>query len=357
MYILMSSIRDFSLPEAYESIRRMDKLPEIDRSIEWNALVSLVRSLFHNDTERGGRPNFDEIVMIKTLFLQGLYNISDEMLEKELYDRISFRNFLHYPDKMPDARTIWLFRERLSSSGMDNRIWSEIWKQLESHGIAVKKGVIQDASIISTDQGKHGRKKPPVPFDVFSSNATVHEPADQKETGRIGKAMKLQKKLLRTRERKYSLTRRSKDGTFVNHNGKNYFGYKIHTAQSVDNHLILRIVVTTASVHDSQVDLSMPGIVCYRDRGYQGAPCRGVNGTMKRSSVNTPLTIDEVRRNGRISRKRVPGERPYSILKRVQNHSHTFVTMVRRVRVRMVFACLAYNFLTISDLRRRGVIA
>lgn len=51
-------------------------------------------------------PNIDEIVMIKPLFLQAIYNISDEVLESELHDRLSFRNFLHYPETIPDARTI-----------------------------------------------------------------------------------------------------------------------------------------------------------------------------------------------------------------------------------------------------------
>ena len=62
----------------------------------------------------------DEIIVIKALFLQGLYNMVDEKLEKELYDRISFYNFLHYPEKMLDARTLRAFLDRLSSTGMAN---------------------------------------------------------------------------------------------------------------------------------------------------------------------------------------------------------------------------------------------
>ncbi|EQD57419.1 transposase IS4 family protein, partial [mine drainage metagenome] len=82
--------------------------------------------------------------MIKTLFLQGMYNLSDESMEKEIYDRISFRNFLHYPETVPDSRTIWLFRERLSNTGTDKKIWKHIWKQLEDKGIMIKTGTIQD---------------------------------------------------------------------------------------------------------------------------------------------------------------------------------------------------------------------
>ena len=166
----------------YETIRSSDILPEIDRSIDWESMRPMIRSLFHNNTEKGGRPNFDEIVMIRALFLQGLYSIVDEKLEKELYDRISFHNFLHYPEKMPDARTLWALRERMSMTGMDKHIWSELWRQLESRGIVIRNDVIQDASFITSDHGKHGRKKPPAPDMPDLSEKPV--PADMKEAKR-----------------------------------------------------------------------------------------------------------------------------------------------------------------------------
>ena len=48
-------------------------------------------------------------------------------MEKELHDGISFRNFLHYPEIIPDSRTIWLFRERVSSTGKDKIMWKHIY--------------------------------------------------------------------------------------------------------------------------------------------------------------------------------------------------------------------------------------
>ena len=78
---------------------------------------------------------------------------------------------------------------------------------------------------------------------------------------------------------------------------------------------------------------------------------------MDRASRNTPLTMKQVRRNIRISRKRTPGERPYSVIKRVQNGGHTLVTMVRRVRVKMTFVNMAYNLSTVVHMKRIGIIA
>ena len=71
-------------------------------------------NLYHNDTEERGKPNIPIITMVKILFLQSLYNLSDKQAEKEIHDRISFMNFLDYPDQLPDSKTIWFFRERLS---------------------------------------------------------------------------------------------------------------------------------------------------------------------------------------------------------------------------------------------------
>ncbi|MEM3455733.1 MAG: hypothetical protein QXT72_04180 [Candidatus Micrarchaeia archaeon] len=48
----------------------------------------VLKDLYNNDTEKGGRPNIDEIVMIKSLFSQTIYNIFDELLERELHNML-----------------------------------------------------------------------------------------------------------------------------------------------------------------------------------------------------------------------------------------------------------------------------
>ncbi|MEM3455715.1 MAG: transposase [Candidatus Micrarchaeia archaeon] len=48
-------------------------------------MKTILKDLYHNDTEKRGKPNIDEIVMIKSLFLQAIYNIRDEALERELH--------------------------------------------------------------------------------------------------------------------------------------------------------------------------------------------------------------------------------------------------------------------------------
>ena len=110
------------------------------------------------------------------------------------------------------------------------------------------------------------------------------------------------------------------------------------------------VEATTASVHDSRVDLSKPGEVVYRDKGYFGVKPRGYDATMKRASRGHPLSIWDRLRNARINRKRSPGERPFAVIKRVFGSGHVLVTSVGRVHVKMVFSCLCFNLVQLGSL-------
>ena len=120
--------------------------------------------------------------------------------------------------------------------------------------------------------------------------------------------------------------------------------------------LIREFKVTTASVHDSQVDLSNPGEVVYRDKGYFGVKPRGYDATMKRAVRNNPLTIRDKLRNQRISRKRAPGERPFAVIKNVFK-AGVMVTTVARTSVKMLFSCFSFNLYQLRTLKRKGDLA
>jgi IS5 family transposase len=63
--------------------------------------------------------------MIKILILQHWYNLSDQKMERELANNLSFMNFLGYSETIPDSTTIWLFRERLKEKKSFDAIWQE----------------------------------------------------------------------------------------------------------------------------------------------------------------------------------------------------------------------------------------
>ena len=68
-------------------------------------------------------------------------------------ERISFMAFLGFPDPFPDSRTIWLFKQRIAESGKDELVLAELQRQLDSMGLQVKRGTIQDATFIEADTG------------------------------------------------------------------------------------------------------------------------------------------------------------------------------------------------------------
>ncbi|MFW5935669.1 MAG: IS5 family transposase [Candidatus Hadarchaeota archaeon] len=312
----MESLIDYCLKEEYSKVKRLgDRLDEVKSLIDWEAFRPIVAGMYRNDTEKGGRPNADEVVMIRLLILQEWHGLSDPELERQATDRLSFRNFLGSHD-IPDYSTVWTFRERLAKTGKDKEVWNELQRQLNAKGLVVKKGSIQDAAFMTSDPG-HAGDKP------------------------------------RGDEAK---TRRSKDGTWTKKNSKSFFGFKLHAKTDMDYGLIRAIEITTASLHDSQVDLAEPGEVVYKDKGYFGAPSRGIDATMKRAVRNHPLTIWDKLRNKRISKKRSPGERPFAVIRRVFKAGHVMVTTTARTVVKMTFACFSFNLYHLGSLKKKNLV-
>jgi len=312
----MDSFTSFTLRKLYRKINKLgDRLAKIEPLIDWDPFKPIIQPLYDNQGPQGGRPNIDPVFMVKMLVLQQWYGLSDPELERQTNDRISFHRFLGFPDAVPDATTVWLFRERLAESGRDKLVWQELQRQLDEKGLKVKKGVVQDASFITADPG--------------------HAKAD-KPRGEEAK------------------TRRSRDGSWTKKGSRSFFGYKLHAKEDTDLGLIRDLDVSTASVHDSRVDLSQPGEVVYRDKGYFGVKPRGYDATMRRATRGHPLGIRDKLRNRRINRKRAPGERPFAVIKRVFGSGHVVVTTVKRVHVKMVFACFCFNLVQLGTLAVRS---
>ena len=134
-------------------------------------------------------------------------------------------------------------------------------------------------------------------------------------------------------------------------NHEKHFGYMSHALVN-EIKIIEKLSVTTANVHDSQIDLSIPGIICYGDKGYFGSDCKGINGTMDRAVRGHPLPVKSIRRNLRISRIRSAVEHPYAFFKSMFHFAHVMVTTVQRVRVKTYFTAMCYNLVRARFLDR-----
>ena len=157
----MENLVDFALEKRYESIKRLgDRLDGFSTLINWERFRTVVGDLYRNQTEEGGRPNIDIVLMIKMLGLPSMYSLSDPELERQANDRISFMKFLGYPNKVPDQTTVWYFRERLAKTGKDKEIWDELQRQLDAQCLKIKKGTIQDATFITSEPGHASTNTP-----------------------------------------------------------------------------------------------------------------------------------------------------------------------------------------------------
>ena len=81
----MNSFTSLGLRETYRKVEQLgDKLSEITKLIDWEAFRPQLEDMYNNKTEKGGRPNFDVILMLKVLLLQQWYSLSDMEAEKQI---------------------------------------------------------------------------------------------------------------------------------------------------------------------------------------------------------------------------------------------------------------------------------
>ncbi len=304
----MENLLDFALKSKYAKVKQLrPRLEEMKRLMDWDAFLVL----FPSQETNLGRPEYDRGLMVKLLFLQSWYGISDEELEFQCYDRLSFQQFLDFPKSIPDYSTIWRFREELTEFNLLERIWAELQRQIDRHHIKVEQGSIQDASFVLADPGK-------------------------KHSGMDGRG-------------KDAKTSRSKDGSWTKKHGRSHFGFKLHAKIQRGSKLIRSVVVTTAKMHDSEIDIADPDEIIYRDKAYTGVSSRAKgNGSMKRGN----LSVKDELRNKRISRKRAQGEHPFATIHRAFHAGRTKLTTVYRVFVQQVFICAAYNLYRLHFLIR-----
>ncbi|ODR91219.1 transposase [Sinorhizobium alkalisoli] len=142
----------WDLDERYQRLSAVgDPLEKLNAIIPWAVFEKpLAKALKRSDGSKGGRPAFPSVLMFKILVLQALYNLSDNQAEFVIQDRLSFMRFLglSLSEKVPDAKTIWLFRENLVRAGAIDNLFARFDKHLSRSGYLAKGGQIVDATII-----------------------------------------------------------------------------------------------------------------------------------------------------------------------------------------------------------------
>lgn len=182
-----------------------DQLEAFGRAVDFEVFrADLTKALSYSDGSQGGRPPFDPVMMFKVLVIQAANNLSDERTEFLISDRLSFMRFLGLglSDRVPDARTIWLFREKLTKADAIKPLFDRFDATLRAAGYIAMGGQIVDASLIAAPKQRN----------------TEEEKKDLKE-GRIPEHWKARPARLRQKDRdarwtvKFSKAKERPDGS------------------------------------------------------------------------------------------------------------------------------------------------
>ena len=220
-----------------------DQLEAFSRTVDFEVFrPELEKALAYSDGSKGGRPPFDPVLMFKILVIQTLNNLSDERTEYLINDRLSFMRFLGLglSDRVPDAKTVWLFRERLTQAGAIERLFDRFDTTLRNAGYLPMSGQILDATLVAAPKQRN----------------TNAEKADLR-AGRIPEDWQDKPAKLAHKDRharwtlKFAKAKRQDDGTMPSSDlAIPFFGYKSHVSIDRKFRFIRKWKTTDAAAND-----------------------------------------------------------------------------------------------------------
>jgi len=306
----------FDLDDRYAALSEIgDPLERLAAVIDFEPFrYRLEKALKRSDGSKGGRPAYDCVMMFKILVLQALYGLSDDQAEFMTGDRLSFMRFLGlgFEDGVPDAKTIWLFRELLVEAKAIDKLFALFDRRLSEKGYLAMGGQIIDATLVEAPRQRNNED----------------EKRDIKE-GKVPEEWK---------DNPHKLAQKDMDARWTLKRGRKpdpakrnaveiaipVFGYKNHLGADVTHGFIRTWAVTSAARHDGQQ---------LRELLHKANKASGVwADTAYRSKRNEAI----IARNGLFSKvhhRRAPGKP----LNQVQSRANAVRSKVRS-RIEHVFA-------------------
>jgi len=321
------SFGDGLLSSRRKRCKLADQLSELDQLIDWSVLVEEISGIDKTDRKIGGRPRTNPTWMIKAIFLQHLFSLSDPQLEDQLIDRLSFQKFvgIHLDQEIPCFTTFWRFKEALARNGLDQKIFERVNEGLGQQGLFLKKGTIVDAVILPSSNR---------PLSDEKREKLDKEPSHQIDT----------------------------DARSTKKRGQWYFGYKGHIGVDIGSKLIRTLTFTPAHEHDStQTEAlisydegSLFGDKAYFDNyhKYSARKYGWYYGVLEKPARGQKLSGKQKKRNRKHSRVRASVEHPFAWMKTKAGLTRMRAKNQIRNRLRFVFTCIGWNLSRTAFLRR-----
>jgi IS5 family transposase len=338
----------FDFAERANKLTQMgDPLVGLNERIDWEAFRKDLSLVHEKDrkSNAGAKP-IDVVLMFKVLVLQQLHNLSDDRIEYQIRDRLSFMRFLglQLEDRVPDAKTVWLFREQLKKKGLVVALFARFHEQLAAQGYLAKSGQMIDATFIEVPRQRNTREE----NDQIKKDET---PADWQKP-----------------ENKAQLRQKDVEARWTKKNDEKHYGYKNHINADQDNKLIQHYAVTHAAVHDSQAfdflidekiqeDGSKRDV--YADSAYRSqekeaqlAAAGIASQICEKGARNCPLTEQQKTANRAKSKVRARVEHVFGA--QAQMGGHVVRTIgVARAWVKIGMMNLVYNMVRLGQLHKR----
>jgi transposase, IS5 family len=301
---------------------------------------AVVRLAPEERKSNAGRKPFDAVLMFKVLVLQTLYNLSDEQVEYQIRDRISFMRFLGLglEDPVPDATTVWLFREALANAGLMKTLFERFTRHLDAKGYIARGGQIIDATIVSVPKQRN-----------------THEENEAIKAGQTPEGWE---------DKPAKNAQKDKEARWTKKHGKSYYGYKNHVDVDRKHKLIRRYAESDAAVHDSQkldelLDKSNTSAEVWADSAYLSAEieaklkAKGYKSRVHRRALrNRPLSERQQAANTARSRVRARVEHVFADQENAMGGKIVRTIGMARACVKIGMMNLVYNMRRLVQLER-----
>jgi IS5 family transposase len=315
-------------------------LQKLNTIIDWEIFREPIeKALYKEAKSNAGAKPYDRVLMFKILVLQRYYNLSDEQTEFQITDRLSFMDFLGLSlgDKVPDEKTIWLFKDDLSKTDVSKTLFNTFTNKLMQHGIVAKEGSIVDASFVTVpkQRNKADENKQIKNNEIPQSFQDNPNKKAQKDC----------------------------DARWTKKNNQNEYGYKDHVNSDQKTKLITKYTVTPASTHDSQAVkdiIDESDKIMYADSAYKSEEIekylktKNIQGKIiKRKYRNKPLEKTDHKSNYKHSKTRVRVEHIFGTLtSQMHNALHLKAIGLRRISSLVGLMNLTYNLVRYEQLVR-----
>lgn len=318
-----------------------DPLEKLNKVVDWKIFRQMLQKAFkHEPQGPGGRPPYDYVMMFKILVLQRYYGLSDDQIEYQIKDRLSFQRFLgiKMASSVPDRTTVWFFREKLTEKGTVEKLFRRFNRHLEKRRMVANQGSIVDASFVEVPRQRNTKDE-----------------NDQIKGGGVPKDWE---------GNEAKLSQKDVDARWTKKKGIAYYGYKNHVKADRKTKLIRTYAVTHAAVHDSHaiehlLDVKDRGKPMWGDSAYSGprvgehlARHKVISRIHEKGCNHRPLTEVQRKRNTGKSKIRARVEHIFGFMENSMGGGFIRAIGLRRATAMIGLTNLTYNIFRFVQLAK-----